>query len=412
MTAFFESFTNSLRQKWLQFFQSNRDWIVLHMQVESVYTPDGGKRPPSYLILGVLNALEPKLAQLMQPFSKLNPDADTLVEVLDLHFDPDMVLGHNALSEPETETDAEPIALASSTISQATVEKEKEETGVSFIEQTDHKSLNFSNSISETSTPETAISETASFTDGLSEASDFGDISAFDNSNSLVEKPLDSQMLALDDSQNETLVVVDSFAQDSFGQDSFAQDSFGQDSFGQDSFAQDSFAQDSFAQDSFGQDSFGQDSFAQDSFAQDSFGQDSFAQDSFGQDNLGEMSFAAIAEPEVFTETHKDNGLSQKTLLVEAKAANQEVTTDDFGDFGDISFDEELETEISTPTASQEVKFEMVGDMSSFGDETFGNETFSNVMADVWAGEDQRTKSDDGFSGEEASEIAKLFPDT
>jgi hypothetical protein len=392
MTAFFESFTNSLRQKWLQFFQSNRDWIVLHMQVESVYTPDGGKRPPSYLILGVLNALEPKLAQLMQPFSKLNPDADTLVEVLDLHFDPDMVLGHNALSEPETETDAEPIALASSTISQATVEKEKEETGVSFIEQTDHKSLNFSNSISETSTPETAISETASFTDGLSEASDFGDISAFDNSNSLVEKPLDSQMLALDDSQNETLVVVDSFAQDSFGQDSFAQDSFGQDSFGQDSFAQDSFAQDSFAQ--------------------DSFGQDSFAQDSFGQDNLGEMSFAAIAEPEVFTETHKDNGLSQKTLLVEAKAANQEVTTDDFGDFGDISFDEELETEISTPTASQEVKFEMVGDMSSFGDETFGNETFSNVMADVWAGEDQRTKSDDGFSGEEASEIAKLFPDT
>jgi len=397
MTAFFESFTNSLRQKWLQFFQSNRDWIVLHMQVESVYTPDGGKRPPSYLILGVLNALEPKLAQLMQPFSKLNPDADTLVEVLDLHFDPDMVLAHNGLSEPETETDAEPIALASSTISQATVEKEKEETAVSFIEQTDHKSLNFSNSISETARPETAISETASFTDGLSKASDFGDISGFDNSNSLVEKPLDSQMLALDDSQNETLVVADSFGQDSFGQDSFAQDSFGQDSFAQDSFGQDSFAQDSFGQDSFGQ---------------DSFGQDSFGQDSFGQDSLSEMSFAAIAEPEVFTETHKDNGLSQKTLLVEAKAANQEVTTDDFGDFGDISFDEELETEITTPTASQEVKFEMVGDMSSFGDETFGNDTFSNVMADVWGGEDQRTKSDDGFSGEEASEIAKLFPDT
>lgn len=93
--TFFYSFTESLRQKWLQFFQLNRDWIKLHMEVESVYTPDGGRRPPSYLILGVVNALEPKLAQLMQPFSKLNPDADTLIEVLELHFDPDIALGNH-----------------------------------------------------------------------------------------------------------------------------------------------------------------------------------------------------------------------------------------------------------------------------------------------------------------------------
>ncbi|MEO1183940.1 MAG: DUF5331 domain-containing protein, partial [Cyanobacteria bacterium J06636_27] len=58
--AFFYSFTDSLKQKWLQFYASNRDWIKLHMEVDSVYTPDGGKRPSSYLILGVANALEPK----------------------------------------------------------------------------------------------------------------------------------------------------------------------------------------------------------------------------------------------------------------------------------------------------------------------------------------------------------------
>jgi len=101
--AFFHSFTDSLKQKWLQFFQNNRDWITLHMQVESVYTPDGGKRPPSYLILGVVNALEPKLAQLMLPFAKLNPDADTLIEVLDLHFDPDFALGNRFAVNPEPE---------------------------------------------------------------------------------------------------------------------------------------------------------------------------------------------------------------------------------------------------------------------------------------------------------------------
>jgi Family of unknown function (DUF5331) len=101
--AFFDSFTDSIKHKWLQFFQVNRDWIILQMAVESVYTPDGGKRPSSYLILGVVNALEPKLAQLMFPFAKLNPDADTLIEVLGLHFDPDIILGNSfsPTREPE-----------------------------------------------------------------------------------------------------------------------------------------------------------------------------------------------------------------------------------------------------------------------------------------------------------------------
>lgn len=107
--AFFYSFTDSLKQKWLQFYASNRDWIKLHMEVDSVYTPDGGKRPSSYLILGVANALEPKLAQLMLPFSKLNADADTLVEVLDLHFDPDTALGKEPMeaASEEEEDDSE-----------------------------------------------------------------------------------------------------------------------------------------------------------------------------------------------------------------------------------------------------------------------------------------------------------------
>jgi hypothetical protein len=105
--AFFHSFTESLRHKWLQFFQLNRDWITLHMEVESVYTPDGGRRPPSYLILGVVNALEPKLAQLMLPFAKLNPDADTLIEVLELNFDPDVALGNRVLPKVEMEKQGE-----------------------------------------------------------------------------------------------------------------------------------------------------------------------------------------------------------------------------------------------------------------------------------------------------------------
>lgn len=99
--AFFGSLKNSLKQKWLQYFQSNRFWISLHS--DAVDTPDGGKRPASYLILGIINALEPQLAELMLPFSKLNPNVDNLIDVLGLNFDPDLMLGNSSAAEIEVQ---------------------------------------------------------------------------------------------------------------------------------------------------------------------------------------------------------------------------------------------------------------------------------------------------------------------
>lgn len=90
--AFFENFVSVIRQKWLDYVQSNREWLGLQMRMTSVRTPDGGRRPSSLLILGVVNALEPKLGNLMVPFYQLNSDEDALVEVLGLNFDPEMVL--------------------------------------------------------------------------------------------------------------------------------------------------------------------------------------------------------------------------------------------------------------------------------------------------------------------------------
>lgn len=93
--AFFDNLTASLKQKWLQYFQLNRSWIVRQMEAESVDTPDGGKRPSSYLILGVVSALEPQLAELMLPFSKLNPDINALIDALELNFDPELFQDSN-----------------------------------------------------------------------------------------------------------------------------------------------------------------------------------------------------------------------------------------------------------------------------------------------------------------------------
>ena len=55
--------------------------------------PTGAGGLPLISSLGVLNALEPNLEQLMLPFTRLNPDPETLIEVLGLNFDPDVALG-------------------------------------------------------------------------------------------------------------------------------------------------------------------------------------------------------------------------------------------------------------------------------------------------------------------------------
>ncbi|MBD2725334.1 DUF5331 domain-containing protein [Nostoc sp. FACHB-892] len=210
--AFFHSFTDSIKQKWLQFFQNNRDWITLHMQVESVYTPDGGKRPPSYLILGVLNALEPKLAQLMLPFAKLNPDADTLIEVLDLHFDPDFALGNRFIVNPEPEnyveeavavtdekpeeetlTDSHTNGFTSVAVVQefAILDSDKQNLEISELEETENDFGDISLSNGYTSKDESL--ETSSL-----EADEFGEI-AFDTDTTAVME------IKLDEDEDEAL---------------------------------------------------------------------------------------------------------------------------------------------------------------------------------------------------------------
>jgi len=98
--AFFESFISVIREKWLDYVRNNRTWLSIQMEQTSVRTPEGGRRPSSLLILGVVNALEPKLSNLMVPFYQLNSDEDALVEVLGLNFDPEMALDNG--SAPST----------------------------------------------------------------------------------------------------------------------------------------------------------------------------------------------------------------------------------------------------------------------------------------------------------------------
>ncbi len=97
--AFFENFTSVIRDKWLDYFRANRTWLEVQMAATSVRTPEGGRRPSSFLILGVVNALEPKLSNLMVPFYQLNSDEDALIDVLGLNFDPEAVLDNGEVGK-------------------------------------------------------------------------------------------------------------------------------------------------------------------------------------------------------------------------------------------------------------------------------------------------------------------------
>ncbi|MDJ1184092.1 DUF5331 domain-containing protein [Roseofilum casamattae] len=110
--AFFDNFTASIRQKWLDYFQANKAWLLLQMEVKSNKTPDGGRRPASSLILGVVNALEPKLGNLMVPFFKLNADEDALVDVLGLNFDPERELNPTNAETPAISSPGEQMGVS------------------------------------------------------------------------------------------------------------------------------------------------------------------------------------------------------------------------------------------------------------------------------------------------------------
>ncbi len=93
MTSLNES-QKIIKDKWLAYYQSNREWLQIMMdETGSGYvSTDNGRRPNSFLILGVILALYPEANEILLTFCKLNTDEDKLVEVLGLDFDPEKEL--------------------------------------------------------------------------------------------------------------------------------------------------------------------------------------------------------------------------------------------------------------------------------------------------------------------------------
>ncbi|MGK7939262.1 MAG: DUF5331 domain-containing protein [Crocosphaera sp.] len=81
----FEKLKATLNDKWLDYYQVNRSWIKKVLQNRNG-TGDIMTSSLTYLILGVITAIEPKTKEFLDPFSELNPDALSLIRVLDLDY--------------------------------------------------------------------------------------------------------------------------------------------------------------------------------------------------------------------------------------------------------------------------------------------------------------------------------------
>jgi|GEM_PF-1116724 hypothetical protein len=77
---------HSLKQKWLAYYQENRDWLTI-LRIWGSY--DGKRRPSSGYMLGILSVLEPSLSEWLPLIVNLNSNPDDIINSLGLNFNPE-----------------------------------------------------------------------------------------------------------------------------------------------------------------------------------------------------------------------------------------------------------------------------------------------------------------------------------
>lgn len=112
-----EQLRESLKEKWLDYYQENRSWLIrLGVWVNC----DGQRRPSSSFILATLSILEPRLTHLFPLIVDLSNNPDRVVAALGLNFNPDAEL--EALAEKGAVMDDRPVKmLPSGTTSEASL---------------------------------------------------------------------------------------------------------------------------------------------------------------------------------------------------------------------------------------------------------------------------------------------------
>lgn len=84
-----EHLCQSLKIKWLSYYEQNRSWLV-KMRIWKDY--DGIRRPSSGYIIATLSILESELKKILPFILDLNNNPDQIIAALGLHFNPEQEL--------------------------------------------------------------------------------------------------------------------------------------------------------------------------------------------------------------------------------------------------------------------------------------------------------------------------------
>lgn len=81
----FEEVKATLKDRWLDYYEVNQEWID---SVVNSQQGDNTKLARSFLILGSITVIEPRLQEYLPLFHQLNNNPDDLVKVMGLDFNP------------------------------------------------------------------------------------------------------------------------------------------------------------------------------------------------------------------------------------------------------------------------------------------------------------------------------------
>ncbi|PSB05111.1 DUF5331 domain-containing protein [Merismopedia glauca] len=87
-------FKANLKEQWLNYYESNRYWIIKLSCWERITVQSNRKikyLQPSF-ILGVLSVIEPKISEIILLLNEYTDSPQSVVKVLGLDFDPEMEL--------------------------------------------------------------------------------------------------------------------------------------------------------------------------------------------------------------------------------------------------------------------------------------------------------------------------------
>lgn len=109
-----EQLRQSVKAKWLDYYQKNRHWLN---RLQVWVTSEGQRRPTSSFIVATLSTLDPQFTEMLPLMVDLNADPDRIVATLGLNFDPDLEL--EAVPAEQTNADEVKMLPAAANIAQS-----------------------------------------------------------------------------------------------------------------------------------------------------------------------------------------------------------------------------------------------------------------------------------------------------